>query len=84
MEGRELSGLAVQAYVRELFQPNLRIDVYQRVTLWNNSIAVGAVAAMISRICGGKDAGLVFTAGALHDIGLSRLTLKLSEKCSRR
>jgi putative nucleotidyltransferase with HDIG domain len=70
MEGRELSRLAVLAYVCELFQPNLRIDVYQRVTLWNHSIAVGAVAAMISRICGAKDPGLVFTAGALHDIGL--------------
>ncbi|MDG2221958.1 MAG: HDOD domain-containing protein [Rubripirellula sp.] len=67
---RELSQLAVLAGVRGFFLPNLRIDVYQRATLWNHSIAVGAVASMISRICGAEDPSLVFTAGTLHDIGL--------------
>ena len=33
-------------------------------------IAVGAVAAMISRTCGCSDPSLVFVAGTLHDIGL--------------
>ena len=70
MENRELSRLAVLAFVRGLFLPNLRIDVYQRATLWNHSIWVGAVASMISRICGAEDPSLAFTAGALHDIGL--------------
>jgi putative nucleotidyltransferase with HDIG domain len=38
--------------------------------LWRHSIAVGAVAAMISRTCGCGDPSLVFVAGTLHDIGL--------------
>lgn len=70
MDGRDLTRLAVLAFVRGLFLPNLQIDVYVRDTLWNHSIAVGAVAAMISRTCGCSDPSLVFVAGTLHDIGL--------------
>ncbi len=70
MDGRDLARLAVLAFVRGLFLPNLQIDVYFRDALWNHSIAVGAVAAMISRTCGCSDPSLVFVAGTLHDIGL--------------
>jgi len=70
MEGRELARLAVLAFVRGLFLPNLQVDIYQRETLWNHSIAVGAVASMISRTCGSEDPSLVFVAGTLHDIGM--------------
>jgi putative nucleotidyltransferase with HDIG domain len=70
MHGRDLARLAVLAFVRGLFLPDLRIDIYQRDALWNHSIAVGAVAAMISRTCGCSDPSLIFVAGALHDIGL--------------
>jgi putative nucleotidyltransferase with HDIG domain len=70
MEGRELARLAVLAFVRGLFLPNLQIDLYQRELLWNHSIAVGAVASMISRTCGAEDPSLVFVAGTLHDIGM--------------
>lgn len=70
MDGRDLSRLAVLAFVRGLFLPNLQIDVYVRETLWHHSIAVGAVASMISRTCGCSDPSLVFVAGTLHDIGI--------------
>ncbi|MEM8666381.1 MAG: HDOD domain-containing protein [Planctomycetota bacterium] len=70
MEGRELSRLAVLAFVRGLFLPNVQVDTYQRETLWNHSIAVGAVASMISRTCGANDPSLVFVAGTLHDVGI--------------
>lgn len=70
MDGCDLARLAVLAFVRGLFLPNLQIDVYQRESLWSHSIAVGAVAAMISRTCGSSDPSLVFVAGTLHDIGM--------------
>lgn len=70
MDGSDLARLAVLAFVRGMFRPNVQIDVYQREALWNHSIAVGAVAAMISRTCGCGDPSLVFVAGTLHDIGL--------------
>lgn len=71
LQRRDLSRLAVLACVRGLFLPDLKIDLYQRDLLWAHSIAVGAVAAMISRTIGGHDPGLVMIAGALHDIGLA-------------
>ena len=70
MPGRDLARLAVLAFVRSLYLPNLQIDVYVRETLWHHSVAVGAVASMISRTCGCADPSLVFVAGTLHDIGL--------------
>lgn len=70
MENKDLARLALLAYVRDLFLPELEIDIYQRSTLWTHSIAVGAVAALISRTCGGHDPSMAFVAGALHDIGL--------------
>lgn len=70
MDSRDLARLAVLAFVRGLFLPNLQIDIFQRDVLWNHSIAVGAVASMISRTCGCGDPSLVFVAGTLHDIGL--------------
>lgn len=62
MDRAELARLALLAFVRGLFEGNDR--------LWAHSIAVGAVGSMISRTCDRADSGLVFVAGALHDIGL--------------
>ncbi len=70
MDARELARLAVLACVRGHFLPDLGIDQYDRETLWNHSIAVGAVASMISRSSGCGDPSTVFVAGTLHDIGL--------------
>jgi putative nucleotidyltransferase with HDIG domain len=70
MDGRDLTRMAVLAFVRGLFSPDLEIDIYRRDSLWSHCIAVGAVAAMISRTCGCSDPSLVFVAGTLHDIGL--------------
>ncbi len=70
MDGRDLARLAVLAFVRSKFLPDLQIDLYRRDAIWNHSVAVGAVAAMISRTCGCGDPSLVFVAGTLHDIGL--------------
>lgn len=70
MDEREISRLAVLAFVRGLFLPSVQIDLYDRDKLWNHSIAVGAVASMISRTCGSEDPSLVFVAGTLHDIGM--------------
>lgn len=70
MDHRELARLAVMAFVRGMFLPDLQVDIYQRDALWRHSIAVGAVASMISRTCCCGDPSLVFVAGTLHDIGL--------------
>jgi putative nucleotidyltransferase with HDIG domain len=70
MEGRDLARLAVLAFVRGWFLPDWQLDLYSRDGLWNHSVAVGAVAAVISRTCGCGDPSLVFVAGSLHDIGL--------------
>lgn len=70
MEGQDLARLAVLASVRSLFLPNAQIDIYSREVLWTHSISVGAVASLISRICGLGDPSMIFVAGTLHDIGL--------------
>lgn len=70
MDRCELTRLAVLAFARGLFPEGALIDGIQRDRLWGHSIAVGSVAAMISRTCGCADQSLVFVAGTLHDIGL--------------
>lgn len=70
MDGRDLAQLAVLAWVRGMFLPDSQIDIYSRETLWSHSVAVGAVASLIARMCNCDDPGLVFVAGTLHDIGL--------------
>ncbi len=70
MDSRDLARLAVLAFVRGLFMPDSAIEMYSRESLWRHSIAVGAVASMISRTCSRGEPSLVFVAGALHDIGL--------------
>jgi putative nucleotidyltransferase with HDIG domain len=70
MDSRDLARLAVLAFVRGLFVPDAVIEMYSRESLWRHSVAVGAVASMISRTCGRGQPSLVFVAGALHDIGL--------------
>ncbi len=70
MDARDLSRLAVLAFVRGLFLPDFQTDRYSREGLWRHSIAVGAVGSMISRTCGRGDPSLVFVAGTLHDIGI--------------
>ena len=70
MEGCDLARLAVLAFARGLFLPDVELDIYRREVLWRHSIAVGTVASMISRTCGTGDPSIVFVAGTLHDIGL--------------
>ncbi|MEM9828449.1 MAG: HDOD domain-containing protein [Planctomycetota bacterium] len=70
MENRDLARLAVLAWVRTLFLPDVRFDIYSRDFLWAHSIAVGSVASMITRTCGVGDSSNALVAGTLHDIGL--------------
>jgi putative nucleotidyltransferase with HDIG domain len=70
MDGGELARLALLASIRGKFLPNVQIDQYCRDALWSHSIAVGAVASLVSRTCGCGDPSMIFLAGALHDIGL--------------
>ncbi|MDE0866448.1 MAG: HDOD domain-containing protein [Rubripirellula sp.] len=70
MEHDELARLAVVTFTRELFLPNVELDIYKRESLWSHSMAVAAVASMISRSSGSGDPGLIFIAGAMHDIGI--------------
>lgn len=70
LDQRDLARLAMLAFVRGMFLPDVVIDCYSRELLWRHSIAVGAVAAMIARTCGCGDPSLVMVAGTLHDIGL--------------
>lgn len=73
MAGRDLARLAVMAWVRTLFEPDLRLDIYSRKFLWSHGVAVGSVASMIARTCGVADASDAFAAGVFHDIGLCAL-----------
>ena len=70
MDHLELARLAVVAFVRELFLPDLEIDRYRRDRLWSHCAAVGSVASMIARSSGHGDPGVAFVAGVLHDIGI--------------
>ena len=70
MEHDELARLAVVTFTRQLFLPNVKIDLFERATLWTHSMSVAAVASMISRSSGSGDPGLIFIAGAMHDIGI--------------
>lgn len=70
MDNRDLARLAVLAWVRNLFEPDVRIDIYGRDFLWCHGIAVGSVASMMARTTGLGDTSNAFVAGALHDIGL--------------
>lgn len=70
MEHDELARLAVVSFTRELFLPNVELDIYSRENLWSHSMAVAAVASMISRSSGSGNPGLIFIAGAMHDIGI--------------
>ncbi len=70
MDGRDLARLAVLAWVRNMFVPELQIDTYSREMLWGHLMAVGSVASLIARACGINDPSMVFIAGALHDIGI--------------
>lgn len=70
MDGRDMARLAVLAWVRGMFMPELQMDVYSREMLWCHSLAVGSVASLIARTCNVPDPSMVFIAGALHDIGM--------------
>ncbi len=70
MESRDLARLAVLAWVRGIFLPDVQIDIYSRELLWCHSIAVASVASLIARTCNVNDPSMVFMAGATHDIGI--------------
>ena len=55
MEHDELARLAVVTFTRQLFLPNLKVDLFERSTLWSHSMSVAAVASMISRSSGSGD-----------------------------
>lgn len=70
VENHDLARLAVLAWVRTLFEPDVRRDIYSRDFLWSHCVAVGGVASMIARTCGRGDASIAMVAGSLHDVGL--------------
>lgn len=70
MDHDELARLAVVTFTRQLFLPNIKIDLFERAALWTHSMSVAAVASMISRSSGSGYPGLIFIAGAMHDIGI--------------
>ena len=82
MEHDELARLAVVTFTRQLFLPNLKVDLFERSTLWSHSMSVAAVASMISRSSGSGDPGLIFIAGAMHDIGICA-SQRLGPDCFR-
>ncbi len=71
MDRCELTRLAVLAFARGLFPTGQLVGGIPRNRLWGHSIAVGTVAAMISRTCGRGDPSMAFAAGTLHDIGVA-------------
>jgi len=55
-------------FTRQLFQPNTKVDLFERAARGNHSMSVAAVASMTSRSSG--DRGLIFIAVAMHNIGI--------------
>lgn len=70
MEHDEMARLAVVNFTYQLFLPNLKVDLFERAALWKHCMSVAAVASMISRSSGSGNPGLIFIAGAMHDIGI--------------
>ena len=70
MEHANLTRLAVVTFTRQLFLPNVKIDLFERATHWTHSMSVAAVTSMISRSSVSGDPELILIAGAMHDIGI--------------
>jgi putative nucleotidyltransferase with HDIG domain len=67
---REIRNLALTVFVSRLFEPAALHNNYKRENLWTHSVAVGAAARLVSRVCGRAAAEEAYIAGLLHDIGL--------------
>jgi putative nucleotidyltransferase with HDIG domain len=67
---REIRNLALTVFVSRLFEPAAMHNKYKRENLWTHSVAVGAAARLVSRVCGRSAAEEAYIAGLLHDIGL--------------
>jgi putative nucleotidyltransferase with HDIG domain len=67
---REIRNLALTVFVSRLFEPSAVHNKYKRENLWTHSVAVGAAARLVSRVCGRSAAEEAYIAGLLHDIGL--------------
>ena len=62
--------LALSQKVCELFQEDLTIDGYTRLSLWKHSVAVALTSQLIYRREFRERGDNVYVAGLLHDIGL--------------
>ncbi len=67
---REIRNLALTVFVSRLYEPGTLHNNYKRENLWTHSVAVGAAARLVSRVCGRAAAEEAYIAGLLHDIGL--------------
>ena len=67
---REIRNLALTVFVSRCFEPGASHNSYKRENLWTHSVAVGAAARLVSRVCGRAVVEEAYIAGLLHDIGL--------------
>jgi len=67
---REIRNLALTVFVSRYFEPGITHNNYKRENLWSHSVAVGAAARLVSRVCGRASVEEAYIAGLLHDIGL--------------
>lgn len=67
---REIRNLALTVFVSRLYEPGAVHNGYKRENLWSHSVAVGAAARLVSRVCGRAVGEEAYIAGLLHDIGL--------------
>ncbi|MEL7265154.1 MAG: HDOD domain-containing protein, partial [Planctomycetota bacterium] len=64
------AALVFLAALRARFEPDVQIQRYSTKRLWRHSTAVGLMAQLIYRSCGGRDEYQGLLAGSLHHIGL--------------
>ncbi|QDU30234.1 phosphodiesterase [Anatilimnocola aggregata] len=67
---REIRNLAMTVCVSRMFETPGHHGTYRREALWEHSVAVGAAARLVARVCGRGVPEEAYIAGLLHDLGI--------------
>jgi HD-like signal output (HDOD) protein len=67
---REIRNLAMTVCLSRLFETPGHHGTYRREALWEHSVAVGAAARLVARVCGRGVPEEAYIAGLLHDLGI--------------
>ncbi len=67
---KQIRNVAITVFVSRQFSPSTNDTTLDRNQLWSHSMAVGAVARLLSKTLNVGDAEEAYLAGLLHDMGL--------------